>query len=105
MSDPLLRLLRKVRENHRISQDKIARCLSVTKDTYRHMEKGRRPLPDFRDGLTTWIKRFEDCVGASEQERIQIFRLLERYIVQEFSILVDDLRPPSPQPQPHDARA
>jgi transcriptional regulator with XRE-family HTH domain len=91
MHDPLVVLLKKVRTAHHFSQAAVAGCMGIATDAYRHIERGRRPLPDFRNHLVTWVRNFEDCVQASVEERKQILTLLADQILKDFSILLDDL--------------
>ncbi len=92
MPDPLVDLLKSIRKAHGISQEAIEDCMELPDGTYRHFERGRRKLPDYRSGLTAWIKKFEDCVTASSKERRQILELLSHEIVDQFSDLLDDLQ-------------
>jgi len=92
MPDPLVDLLKSIRTAHGISQEAIEECMQVPEGTYRHIERGRRNLPDYRSGLTTWIRQFENCVQASTKERAQILELLSHEIVKQFSDLLDDLK-------------
>lgn len=89
MTDPLMRLMREIREAHGISQRGVADCMSVAKDHYRHIEAGRRPLPDLQDGLTLWLRAFEDCVHATPGERKRIYDILWQRVVDQFSHLLD----------------
>jgi hypothetical protein len=93
MADPLVEILRTVRERHNKSQEKVEECLGLARGTIRHLEAGRRQLPDFRHSLVMWVKSWEDCVGATRQERRQILEAMSRDILGQFSVLVDDLRP------------
>ena len=92
MQDPLLDLMKAIREQHKLTQGEVATCMGISKGTYRHIEKGRRPLPDIRRGLVSWIRRFEECVQATRDEREKILELLSRVVLQEFSVLLDDAR-------------
>ena len=92
MQDPFVNLLRTIREQHDVSQRRLAKCMRILAATYRHIERGRRPLPDFRHGLVAWIKRWEDCVGCTREERQEILDQLSRQILTEFSVLLDDVR-------------
>ncbi len=40
MSDPLLALMKTIREAHNRSQLDVAMCIGIAEDTYRHIEKG-----------------------------------------------------------------
>jgi transcriptional regulator with XRE-family HTH domain len=88
--DPLLDLMQVIREQHNLTQGDVAKCMGISNGTYRHIEKGRRPLPDIRRGLVSWIRRFEECVQATRDERETILELLSRVVLQEFSTLLDD---------------
>jgi transcriptional regulator with XRE-family HTH domain len=89
--EPLVVLLKRVRTAHKFSQAAAAGCMGITTDAYRHIERGRRPLPDFRHHLAAWVRRFEECVHASAEERRQILTLLADQILKELSILLEDL--------------
>lgn len=91
MSDPLVRLLKQVRRDHRQSQGNVEECMELPEGTYRHIERGRRSLPDFRNGLVSWIQRFENCVDASTEERRQILDVLSRAILKQFEALLWDI--------------
>jgi transcriptional regulator with XRE-family HTH domain len=91
MSDPLVRLLKRVREAHKVSQAYVDECMDLPENTYRHIERGRRPLPDFRHDLADWVQRFENCVGASKEERRAILQELSRSIVEQFERLLRDI--------------
>src|SRR5262249_31577672 len=54
--DRLVRLMREIREAHGISQQEIANRMEMARDHYRHIEAGRRPVPDLQRGLTLWIQ-------------------------------------------------
>ncbi len=91
MSDPLVRLLKRVREAHRVSQASVEECMGLAQGTYRHIEIGRRPLPDYRHDLPNWIYEFENCVGATPEERREILDLMSRQILKQFDVLLRDL--------------
>ena len=92
MSDPLVRHLKRVREAHHMSQSQVEECMKLAHGSYRHIERGRRPLPDFRQGLVTWMREFQSCVEASDAEREQILLELSRSILEQLAGLMDDLR-------------
>ncbi len=92
MRDPLLGIMQAIREAHGVTQGQIEERMGLARGTYRHIEKGRRPLPDARSGLVKWIQGFCNCVGATPEEREYLIRELSRTILQEFSILLDDLQ-------------
>jgi transcriptional regulator with XRE-family HTH domain len=90
MPDPLVSLLKAIRRAHGISQRTLETRMGLPEATYRHIESGRRNLPDYRNGLVEWIKIFVNCVHATEDERRQIIELMSHEIVQQFSRLLDD---------------
>ncbi len=92
MRDPLLGIMQVIREAHNVTQGQVEDCMILARGTYRHIEKGRRPLPDARSGLAKWIQGFCNCVGATPEEREHVMKELSRNILQEFSILLEDLR-------------
>lgn len=88
--DPLVEHLKALRERHNVSQRKLERCMEITDDTLRHIEKGRRPLPRLEQGLAQWINRFLRCVEATAEERHDVIELMSRQILHELSDLLDD---------------
>lgn len=93
MSDPLVRLLKRVREAHNLSQTRVEVCMGLPPGSYRHIERGRRKLPDFKHDLVIWVRNFENCVGASKEERQQILSEMSRSILEQFAALLSDLEP------------
>lgn len=97
MSDPLLRLLKQVREAHQVSQERVDECMDKPAGTYRHIEVGRRRLPDVfgdrdgRDDLVSWVFKFEDCVNATLEERRKVLETLSRGVVNSFALLLHDI--------------
>lgn len=91
MREPLVVLLKNIRTAHKCSQAAVADCMGIATDAYRHIERGRRPLPDFRHHLVAWVRDFEECVQASIEERKQLLTLLTDQVLRDFSILIDDL--------------
>ena len=96
MDDPLPALMKTIREAHHMSQLQVAVCMGIAEDTYRHIEKGRRPLPDIRHGeFTRWMASFLDCVNATDEERAHVSELVSRVIVEELSRLLRKQPPDS----------
>lgn len=91
MPDPLVVLLVGIRKAHGLSQKALEEGMKLPEGTIRHIEIGRRRLPDFRQGLIAWIRNFQVCVNASERERKQILDLLSKEILKQFGGLLDDL--------------
>jgi transcriptional regulator with XRE-family HTH domain len=91
MSDPLVRLLKRVRKAHKATQAYVEECMNLPQDTYRHIERGRRALPDLRHDLVDWVQRFENCVDASKEERQEILEELSRFILEQFQRLLRDI--------------
>ena len=93
MDDPILKLMKAIRETHGMSQLQVAAAMGVAEDTYRHIEKGRRPLPDIRQGeFTRWMRLFLDAVGASDEERTHLTELAARVVLEEVSHILDKRR-------------
>ena len=90
MADPLVPLLRKVRVAHGKSQAQVEECMGLPPDTYRHIEKGRRPLPDYRHDLVDWILKFLDCTDATREEREEIVKVLSDEILRKFERFLRD---------------
>src|SRR5262245_45739796 len=78
MSDPLVQFLKALREEHGQTQSQVAGCVGLAAGSYRHIERGRRPLPDFRHGLVEWVKRFLACVQGTPEEGQQGLELMTR---------------------------
>jgi DNA-binding XRE family transcriptional regulator len=97
MRDPIIQLIREVRVAHEKSQQDIADCMGMAKDHYRHIEAGRRSLPDLQHGLTVWIRSFEDCAQATPEERRRIYAILTREIIIQVSVLLPSNDPNDPQ--------
>jgi transcriptional regulator with XRE-family HTH domain len=87
----LLTVLKTIRERHRKSQDVIAECMGISRDTYRHIEKRRRPLPDFRHGLIAWLRRFLKCADATEQEEREAISAASQEFVEQFADWLRDI--------------
>lgn len=92
MSEPLVRLLKRVRESHGVKLARLEECMHLPQGTYRHIERGRRRLPDFRQDLVPWIQSFENCVGATPEERKAILEKLSRQILDQFDVLLRDVQ-------------
>jgi transcriptional regulator with XRE-family HTH domain len=90
MDDHLVGLIKAIRKAHRMSQSKVAECMHIAQDTYRHIEKGRRPLPDVFRGLVDWMEDFLTCVQATGEEREALVLLAARLTADEFSRLLDE---------------
>jgi len=91
VSDPLVRLLKRVRKAHNVTQAYVEECMQLPPDTYRHIERGRRALPDLRHDLVDWVQRFENCINASKEERREILEELSRSILDQFRRLLRDI--------------
>lgn len=91
MRDPLVALLKKVRERHGVTQAKLDEYMGLPPGTYRHIERERRPLPDYRGDLVDWIRQFEDCVQATREERKEILQVMSQQVLAEFDKLLRDL--------------
>jgi transcriptional regulator with XRE-family HTH domain len=100
MGDPLLALMKRIREAHGMSQVQVAACMSIAEDTYRHIEKGRRLLPNIRQGaLGRWMRSFLNCVNATLDERRRLRELAARLILEELSYLLEDNPPEDDLPE------
>jgi transcriptional regulator with XRE-family HTH domain len=94
--------MKTIREAHGMSQIQVAVCMGIAEDTYRHIEKGRRPLPDIRQGeFARWMGSFLNCVLATDDERKHVTELTSRMILEELSRL---LKNHHPDPEGEDAR-
>ncbi len=86
--------MRTIREARGMSQLEVAVCMGIAEDTYRHIEKGRRPLPDIRQGeFARWMAAFLHCVRATDDEREHVSELASRMILEELSRLLKNHRP------------
>lgn len=92
VEDPVVRVLEQVRNAHKRSLASIEECMQLPQGTYRHISRGRRPLPDFQGDLVLWIQTFENCVDASVDERKLILKCLSATIMEQFSRLLDDIK-------------
>jgi transcriptional regulator with XRE-family HTH domain len=91
MDDPIPRLMKAIREAHGMSQVQVAIAMGIAEDTYRHIEKGRRPLPAIRQGeFTRWMRLFLDAVGATDEERTHLTELASRVVLEEVSHILDE---------------
>jgi DNA-binding XRE family transcriptional regulator len=91
VSDPLVHLLKRVRKAHKLSQANVEKCMELAQGAYRHIERGRRKLPDFQHDLVAWVRTFENCVGASREERQQILKEMSHHILEQLEVLLRDL--------------
>jgi transcriptional regulator with XRE-family HTH domain len=91
VSEPLIGLLKRVRLAHHLSQESLEECMGLPHGTYRHLERGRRDLPDMRHGLVAWVQMFEACVEATTEERVTILHVLSRSILGQFAALLQDI--------------
>lgn len=87
----LVAVLQAIRQAHGVSQLKVEVAMGLPINTLRHIEKGRRQLPDLQNGLSRWVKEFLACVGATPQERKLVLDVLSRQILLEFSELLDEV--------------
>lgn len=94
MLDPLVTLLKEIRQSHKVSQRSLEACMDLPEDTYRHIETGRRRLPDFRNNLVGWVQNFANCVHANADERRRILDLVSREVIEQFSRVLDDPKRP-----------
>ncbi|HEY7020891.1 MAG TPA: helix-turn-helix transcriptional regulator [Ktedonobacterales bacterium] len=99
MGDSVLALMKAIREAHGMTQLQVAMEMGIAQDTYRHIEKGRRPLPDVRNGeLGKWMRSFLDAVDAAPDERQYMKEVVSRLVLHELSDLLDDDDPPDEGP-------
>jgi hypothetical protein len=64
--------------------------MGLAQDTYRHIEKARRMMPDVFHGMADWISDFLRCVQATDTERTALVELAARLAVEELSRALDD---------------
>jgi hypothetical protein len=88
----LVDALKALRERHGMSIGDIERCLKLATDTYRHIERRRRPLPDFQHRLIPWLRTFLRCVGATRDEEQEVMEYASKALLEQFSEWMDDLR-------------
>jgi Helix-turn-helix domain len=91
-SPDLADYLKALRERHKVSIGILERRMDLPKDTYRHIERHRRPLPDFQHGLIEFVRLFLRSVGATPEEEREVLELASRDLVRQFSEWMDDLR-------------
>lgn len=80
MTDELVEYLKKVREAHGISQETLAKRMGILGDTLRHIEKGRRPLPDYRNGFVEFVRLYLAGCGATPSEQSRAVELARKPI-------------------------
>jgi transcriptional regulator with XRE-family HTH domain len=91
MGDPVVALMKALREAHGMTQLRVATGMGIAEDTYRHIEKGTRPLPGIRNGdLGRRIRAFLDAVNATPEERQYMKEVVSRQILHDLSHLLDD---------------
>lgn len=88
---PFLKLLRRVRETHHITQEKLDVSMGLPSGAYRHIESGRRPLPslleereDNQIPFVEWLRRFVDRVQPTEAEQGQIWTMARQMMLKRF---------------------
>ena len=95
MLDPLVALLKEIRRSHKVSQRNLEACMELPEDTYRHIETGRRRLPDYRNNLVEWVQKFANCINANADERQRILDLMSTEVIEQFSRVLDNTKRPS----------
>jgi hypothetical protein len=91
VSEPLMGILKRIRVAHGMSQSALEECMDLPHDTYRHVENGRRALPDMKHGLGAWVQAFEACVGPTTEEHETIVHVLSRSILDQLAVLLQDI--------------
>lgn len=90
-TDRLLRVLRQVREKCHVSQEQIDAHMQKSIGTYRHIEAGRRSLPnpleesDEESALAIWLNDFIKCVKPSEEDKELIWSTARRVTLERFA--------------------
>lgn len=89
---PLVKLLRRIRERHHISQNELSLRMHLPDQTIKLIEGGRQRLPHLIDedgyDLSAWLKRWLKEVGATSKEREEVVQVLHDLIIGR---LKDDL--------------
>ena len=91
MDTELVRRLVSIRKEHRVSQMTLASRMGIRHDTLRHIEKGRRPLPDFMHGRIDWVRRYLKFVAATPEEEKEVLALTSHEFVDAFAAWMLDL--------------
>ncbi len=85
LAEDLVRKLVKLRNKYGRSQEYVAFKMGIFPDTLRHIEKGRRPMPDFAHGRVEWIHAYLVAVGASEEEQEEVIKNIADLLAGEFT--------------------
>lgn len=65
--------------------------MGVGKDSLRHIERGRRPLPDFLHGRIKWVRQYLTCISATADEEKEALSLATHSFVEQFADWLRDL--------------
>jgi hypothetical protein len=91
---PLIRLMRRIRNKHRIALTDVEACMEIPFQTLKQIEEGIRPLPgilgDQGRALGPWMQRWMACVQATAKERDKVERLLVSLILAELEGQLSD---------------
>jgi hypothetical protein len=65
--------------------------MGIRTDSLRHIEKGRRPLPDFLHGRIVWVRSYLKCVGATPNEEQEAISLASHEFLGQFEEWLHDV--------------
>jgi hypothetical protein len=88
----LVEFMKALRERRGMSIGDVERCMKIPTDTYRHIERRRRPLPDFQHGLIEFVRGYLQCVDATPEEDEVALKLASDAFVLQFAEWLDDVR-------------
>ncbi len=91
MASDLVNLLKTIRDRSGLSQKALAGCMGIGEDTYRHVEKGKRPIPGSLAQRVEWLRNFARCAGASREESAALAKLAAKEVLDAFGGWLDDV--------------
>lgn len=88
----LVDLMKALRKRSGLSIGDVERTMKIPKDTYRHIERRRRPLPTVDRGLIEFVRSYLACVGATPEDETEAFQLATHTVVEQFADWMQALR-------------
>jgi hypothetical protein len=84
--------MKALRKRSGLSIGDVERCMKIPKDTYRHIERRRRPLPTVDRGLIEFVRTYLGCVGATSEDEKEAFQLATHSVVEQFADWMRDMQ-------------